>query len=812
MVYHYSVYYPKLFIEVIDVHVLHRGSTSEHHMEPRPSGWEHNELENEDFEGRADNVESDKEPDPANVSDSNASDLDESDSGASDTPVIEETGQFIFSDTGELDPRLVGRDPTAPVLWDGNLDKIGVGTCFRSKEELKSAITEWSLRKGVNYCKKESRERVWAVKCVTLDSKYPAERRHDTTCQWSMRAVRKVCKPYWEITKWVEDHNCGGTSIGSNSRNVSSTMIAKMIQPKIQTNPAYCVKSIQEGVLAYFKCKVNYDKAWNARRKAVDLVYERIIAKYPGSICHRYCILHVRSNLMEKYRFKGVQYWCWQMGTKLQPKKYNRARRAITEANEGAIKWLDKLDVYNAGNSVYMCMLQFLEDETICAQFSWGSAVLALLYRNLCTACKISKWEASGCLILLQLWAWERISTVRPERVPVNNFPPKECPYGTRWCVHRRVTKITAHNVRAYRDQLAELEDSMFNWMPYSDEVINYLPESCRAGKAIWTSMTPIVFFHIVEFHMPHRVMRQFGLDEKVPNTYLFQTENSHNTLHKLNRKGRPGTDWYTYHLEYITGWDNRLNNLVDSDNGEPTDLDYFEWYRSHTVSVISHPLCSNPPLSGFYGRNRIWGNVLGDINIQASKLAAQFEGTEHYTNYIDIANMALNALHLDGTEPAPSYPSHTLIEQDLSQIQPGHHPHRAEFKHRGGPMEGGGRQPRRPPKPKKQAQPHEIPTPFTPREAIFNFESRQFSHDFGQHSQEFNQQLSHDYNFGPTVEQDNDIDMGDEGSSAASHTSLSIGGHDGGLEDEVSPELGRGKRKKIFTKCRTRGHLNVDH
>ncbi|CAI9108673.1 OLC1v1008339C1 [Oldenlandia corymbosa var. corymbosa] len=213
MVYNYSVYYPKLFIEVKNVHVLHHGSTSEHHLEPRPSGWEHNECENEDFEDCADNVESDKEPDPANVSDSNtsdtdASDSDESDSDASDTPVTEETGQFIFSDTGDLDPDL-GRDPSAPVLWDENLDKIGAGTCFRSKKEVKSAITKWSLRKGVNFCKKEMRGRVWAVKCVTLDPKYPAKRRHDTTSQWSMQAVQKV---------------------------------------------------------------------------------ERIIAKYPGSICHRYCM------------------------------------------------------------------------------------------------------------------------------------------------------------------------------------------------------------------------------------------------------------------------------------------------------------------------------------------------------------------------------------------------------------------------------------------------------------------------------------------------------------------------------------------
>ncbi|RDY14105.1 Serine/threonine-protein phosphatase 7 long form-like protein, partial [Mucuna pruriens] len=48
--------------------------------------------------------------------------------------------------------------------------------------------------------------------------------------------------------------------------------------------------------------------------------------------------------------------------------------------------------------------------------FSWGSAVLAFLYRELCRACKKRATEIAGPLILLQLWAWERLSIGRPER------------------------------------------------------------------------------------------------------------------------------------------------------------------------------------------------------------------------------------------------------------------------------------------------------------------------------------------------------------------------------------------------------------
>ena len=48
--------------------------------------------------------------------------------------------------------------------------------------------------------------------------------------------------------------------------------------------------------------------------------------------------------------------------------------------------------------------------------YSWGCAVLAFLYRQLCEACRRTSQNGSigGCVYLLQIWMWSRIPVGRP--------------------------------------------------------------------------------------------------------------------------------------------------------------------------------------------------------------------------------------------------------------------------------------------------------------------------------------------------------------------------------------------------------------
>ncbi|WMV13712.1 hypothetical protein MTR67_007097 [Solanum verrucosum] len=54
------------------------------------------------------------------------------------------------------------------------------------------------------------------------------------------------------------------------------------------------------------------------------------------------------------------------------------------------------------------------------------------------------------------------------------------------------------------------MEDN-FIWEPYSDDLIERLPDYCRIGRDIWRVRDPIFCWDVIEVHLSDRVMRQFG-------------------------------------------------------------------------------------------------------------------------------------------------------------------------------------------------------------------------------------------------------------------------------------------------------------
>ncbi|KAI3451174.1 hypothetical protein Pfo_007839 [Paulownia fortunei] len=68
----------------------------------------------------------------------------------------------------------------------------------------------------------------------------------------------------------------------------------------------------------------------------------------------------------------------------------------------------------SSGNSIPLLYLPKFENVDEVSGYSWGSAVLAFLYRELCTACSKTKCNIGGALQLLQIWVWSRITPITP--------------------------------------------------------------------------------------------------------------------------------------------------------------------------------------------------------------------------------------------------------------------------------------------------------------------------------------------------------------------------------------------------------------
>ncbi|XP_075654958.1 serine/threonine-protein phosphatase 7 long form homolog [Castanea sativa] len=80
----------------------------------------------------------------------------------------------------------------------------------------------------------------------------------------------------------------------------------------------------------------------------------------------------------------------------------------------------DTIFADKSGDRVHTMWLQMLRDLHNPPQYSWGSACLAWLYRELCRATDKNASQIGGALILVQYWAWSRF----PFLCPMMDLPP----------------------------------------------------------------------------------------------------------------------------------------------------------------------------------------------------------------------------------------------------------------------------------------------------------------------------------------------------------------------------------------------------
>ena len=78
-----------------------------------------------------------------------------------------------------------------------------------------------------------------------------------------------------------------------------------------------------------------------------------------------------------------------------------------------------------SGYRMHTMWLQMLTDLRNAPRYSWGSACLAWLYRELCKATNRGANQISGALILFQYWVWFRF----PYLCPRMDLPPDDA-YG----------------------------------------------------------------------------------------------------------------------------------------------------------------------------------------------------------------------------------------------------------------------------------------------------------------------------------------------------------------------------------------------
>ncbi|XP_071708260.1 serine/threonine-protein phosphatase 7 long form homolog [Rutidosis leptorrhynchoides] len=116
-------------------------------------------------------------------------------------------------------------------------------------------------------------------------------------------------------------------------------------------------------------------------------------------------------------------------------------------------------------------------------RLSWGSTVLAHVYRNFCcTAEKTDQSGINGAMLLVQHWLYERIPSLVPRLlhdIVLTSNAPLDGPYGVRWYGRRSFELTPTHVLSTCRSAFSAILSNEFLWLSYRT-IINRLPAECR--------------------------------------------------------------------------------------------------------------------------------------------------------------------------------------------------------------------------------------------------------------------------------------------------------------------------------------------
>ncbi|KAE8787692.1 mutator protein [Hordeum vulgare] len=225
-------------------------------------------------------------------------------------------------------------------------------------------------------------------------------------------------------------------------------------------------------------------------------------------------------------------------------------------------------------------------------KFSWGSAALAYLYRQLDDACRRTTKDGGvgGCMLLLSVWSWERLPVGRPKSSKWNTWddhdnPVRQPTWAYKWDLVSEVASEVNLLYKQYTNEMDSLTPEQVEWEPYGvgtnfgDAHTFELNPLCVQERHLWLMRCPLICNWAVEWHLPHRVLRQFGYFQPHPPEWV----DTDTQLHRLDRRRqRKIKDWQKHHKSYV---------LMFEQSVQATSSIQRTQYRQHCALAFSNYL-----------------------------------------------------------------------------------------------------------------------------------------------------------------------------------------------------------------------------
>ncbi|CAI0420235.1 unnamed protein product [Linum tenue] len=297
------------------------------------------------------------------------------------------------------------------------------------------------------------------------------------------------------------------------------------------------------------------------------------------------------------------------------------------------------LFVDRSGDRAQVWPLQFLGDTRRVRKYSWGSATLAYLYRQLGMASRADCKGMGGYLTLLQSWIYEYFPCLRDQKLGTRGLVCGE-PFAKKWEGVRIGGGAQLMNERLdhYRRVLDNMTDEFIFWCPFGPRPGEMVSRSLYSGV--------IRCMSVEEMYDPSRCLRQFGYVQTIPSDPLPPVDVCRSANVKM------------YSLSYGPGlselWKAPQCHSVQLDSisrpvqkPEDTEDGYLQWYMGRTHPRIVCPSAADQEIHHHLSHDQL-----------AVKLVREFRTViEHpYDDHLDLL-LGLQGLLKEYDEATPYQP-----------------------------------------------------------------------------------------------------------------------------------------------------------
>ncbi|KAI0501638.1 hypothetical protein KFK09_016583 [Dendrobium nobile] len=147
------------------------------------------------------------------------------------------------------------------------LNDLIEGMYFSRKTDMQFTLQGWANKNNVQYIVIASNTKKFTIVCA----------KHDCpvySCLWRLQAAQsKRLGDIWKISSIKNQHRCVSPIVDSGHRQCNSQFISFYILPIIRKQKDLKPREIIGRIESKFNIKVSYMKAWDARRKAIKVVF-----------------------------------------------------------------------------------------------------------------------------------------------------------------------------------------------------------------------------------------------------------------------------------------------------------------------------------------------------------------------------------------------------------------------------------------------------------------------------------------------------------------------------------------------------------